>query len=398
MQNERPESKQQEEQDKSWYVLYHLSPSFAEVMLRKDCNGEFATEEEPALPPYRYYLPFKYLPTNHQAALQDEKEKKEEDPFADHPYDPYHDANALRQDMRAFVFIQAPLERIMAIVRARWNRDSRLHLFLYRDTDGSLVRLPNAEVQMFIRTLEERHLHFFFDQPLKDFTVGDKVIIQREPWQGRVAEIKKVRVHKNGILLTVSMNILGRIKSITFTNVTVGDVRFVNEEQGRFLSGNPVDNYEQEILDLLNHRFIQKASEELQRKDQLRLKRLAAFSHIYAEEPIDEVRLRVLQLLCAYLRSDTKKVETDVPLLLGELASHMPAVKSDTKKRSSKFIPDNLADVYRMIALFIITRNPLYRDAVKGYRKQYPDIPVTIRRFISILKVVKAKNPDKCQE
>ncbi len=395
MLNPESESEQQQNEDKNWCVLYHLNPNIAEVMLRKDSNGEFATDEEPALPPYRFYIPFQYMPIERQRVGESRGEEDQQDSYDDRHYDPYKDDRALRNDLHTFVFIQAPLERVMSIVRSRWNREARLHFFLYRDTDGREVRIPDAEMQMLIHTLQDRHLKFYLDQPVSEFSVGDQVILQREPWVGQVAELRNVRVRKSGIQFTVSMNILGRTKSITFPNVSLGDVRFVDEEQGRFLSGNPVTNYEEEMLDLLSHRFTQKNSEDLQKNDQRRLQRLASYTHIYVEDQDDDVRFKTMQLLCAYLRSDKKTVETIFSLFVKHFTAYeVSGTPSASEQHSSAgIIPATIPDVYRMIGLFVVTRNPQYRDAVKDYRRQFPDSPDTIRRFISILKSVKTKKP-----
>ncbi len=354
--------------DKGWYVLYHLNPNIVEVMLRKDCNGEFQ-EEGTKLPPYQYYIPFKYMPII--------KEAKHDETVDDKKYDPSKDQNALRNDLHSFVFIQASHKRVEAIVRSDWNRQARLHLYWYRDTDGREVRLPDAEMQMLIKTIQDRHLKFYLDQPLDEFNVGDKVILQQEPWKGKTAEVRDIRLKKGRILLAVSINILGRTKSITFRDISVGDVRFVDEERGRMLTGNPVTNYEEEIIDLLSHRFTQNASESLKKSDDERLKRLASYVRIYIEEPAEKVRFQALQLLCCYLRSDKKHVEEKTAELQQQLGD-----------RTTVEGPE---DAYRMLALFVVTRAPWLRDAVKEYRKEHAEAPDVFRRYLSILKNLKTR-------
>ena len=355
-----------------WYVMINMSPTWIETMLQMDCRGELNPDE--ALAPYRFYLPYLHMP---RITVDRQKDKVDDDRY----YSAAGDENALRGDLRNFVFIQASEERISVLLKSDWNTRSRFHLHYYRDTTGGKVSIPDAEMHCFIKTLQDHHLKFFLDQPVDTFSVGDKVILQMEPWVGKTAEIKEIRVKKDRTSITVSMNIFNRTKSINFPDIAPGDVLFVDEEKARLLSGNPITNYEEEILDLLSHRFCQKASDDVAENDRQRLKRLASYSHIYAEEAYDQTRFAALRLICAYLQQSSSKREAylqEVTNLLG-----------------GKDTPETDADAYLMTALFITTRMAHWRTAVKDYRHSHPDCPPVFRRFHSIIKELKAKKPKK---
>ena len=362
-----------------WYVMCHMSPSWIENMLEKDSSGQLRREGETPLPPYRYYIPYQHMPHVITNAKANQKA------YDDRHYDPVKDEESLRGDLHRFVFIQAPVERVEAIVKSDWNTGSRLRLYYYRDTDRSEVTIPDADMHRLIQTLQERHLKFYLDQPIDDFSVGDKVILQMEPWTGKQAEIKKITIKHDQVKVTVGLNILGRMKSITFPDIAVGDVKFVDRERGRLLTGNPITNYEEEILDLLSHRFCQKFSEEVAELDKQRLKRLAAYANIYVEDDDEQARFTALKLICAYLRGDKgrKELYTDkVMELLGgkveELFTLHPSLYT-------------FRVAYLMMALFITTRDPRYRDAVKAYRHTHPDSPDILRRYHAIVKGLKSK-------
>ena len=167
-----------------WYVMCHLNPQHIETMLQKDSAGLFCKPDETPLPPYRFYVPYQYIPALPVGKAQD-------DVVDDRHYRPQDDPNALRNDLHDFVFIQASEERITALLKSDWNMHSRFHMYHYRDTTGNKVTIPDAEMHCFIKTLQDHHLKFFLDQPVDTFTVGDKVILQMEPWVGKTAEIKE---------------------------------------------------------------------------------------------------------------------------------------------------------------------------------------------------------------
>jgi hypothetical protein len=42
-----------------------------------------------------------------------------------------------------------------------------------------------------------------------------------------------------------------------------------------------------------------------------------------------------------------------------------------------------------MVAMFVVTRKPKFRDAAKAYRKAHPDCPDIIRRFLSKVRDIR---------
>ena len=353
-----------------WYILCHLNPTWIESMLQKDSEGLFLTPDATPLPPYRFYIPYHYMP------LLTRNNHDEDSDYRD--YDPIKDANGLRSDLHNFVFIQAPEDRVEQIVKSDWNRKTRLQLYYYRDPNGEKVTIPNAEMQDLIKVLQDHHLTFFFDQPIAEFSVGDTVTLQMNAWKGKRAVIKAIHVKNGQTNITVSINLFNRTKSINFKNINVGDVQFEDESRGKLLSGNPITNYEEEIIDILSHRYTQKYAEEVAENDRLRLKRLSTYSHIFVEDADDAARFVALKLICAYLREEKHKVERYTQEVHDLL--------------DGKTTPDTDSDAYLMIALFITTRHPHFRDAVKAYRNTHPNSPDILRRYHTIVKTLKTKN------
>jgi hypothetical protein len=86
-----------------------------------------------------------------------------------------------------------------------------------------------------------------------------------------------------------------------------------------------------------------------------------------------------MKLICAYLRENRGKVELctkEVQTLLRDPV-------------------ESMTDAYLTMALFITTRDPNYRDAVKDWRQSHPDTPSTFRRLYAIVKEIKAKKRKK---
>ncbi len=354
--------------------MRHLHPAWIERMLQKDSSGQLRKRGEPLLPPYRFYMPFQSLPR--VIASSQPKGKA----AVERKYNPLKDDVSLRSDWHSFVFIQASEKRVEDIVKSEWNTESRTPMTHYRGADRKPITIADDEMHRLIQTLQDRRLKFFLDQPLDDFSVGDKIVLQMGPWRGKVAEVRKITFKQDRVKLTVSLNILGRLKSITFPEVEVNEVKFVDKERGRLLSGNPITNYEEEIIDLLSHRYTQKPSEEIAEQDKQRLLRLATYTNIYIEDADEQARFTALKLICACLREDRGRRER----YMKEVLKLLNPTPSPQNTQLSTFM-----EAYLQMALFISTRDPHYRDAVKDYRHANPDCPDILRRYHSIVKELK---------
>ena len=89
------------------------------------------------------------------------------------------------------------------------------------------------------------------------------------------------------------------------------------------------------------------------------------------------MRFSALRLICAYLLQNPRKrkhYELEVTELLGD-----------------KLQAETDADAYLMIALFVVTRQVRWRQAVKDYRNTHPECLPVFKRYHAILKDVRAK-------
>ena len=50
-----------------WYVMCHLNPRQIEVLLRKECEGLFGKDGGERPSPFRFYIPFLYMPVAEDA-------------------------------------------------------------------------------------------------------------------------------------------------------------------------------------------------------------------------------------------------------------------------------------------------------------------------------------------
>ena len=342
-----------------WYVMCHLSPKQIDVLLRKESGGEFGKAGEKTTP-FKFYIPFLYMPV------------------AESPHSSEYTED-LRSDFHRFVFIQAPGSRVDEIVSSDWNTKARLHLYYYRDHEGKNITVSDSEIRRLMSTFKDQTLRFFIGQPIDEFAAGDRVIMNIASWAGQKGVIKDIRLKKGKLTMTISMNIFNQAKSINFTDLRTGDITFEDPSKERLFHDNPIDRLEEEVIDLLSHKYGNTVSEEVIQADAIRLRRLSTFDRLYMEtDDADYARLLSLRLICAVLRQSRKRGE------------HLQ--KEAENRLSDRLLPTTSDEAYLMTALFIATKRASYRDAVKSYRRTHPDCPDILRRYHSIVKKMKAKS------
>ena len=355
-----------------WYVLCHLNPKMIEALLKKESEGWF---DEYILPPspFRFYIPYLYMPAAEQPMPCDATE--EEDKSTDGDMAASRD---LRNDFHNFVFIQASAIRVASIVNSKWNKEARLHLYYYRDHERKNITVEDYEVRRLMDTFKDKSLKFFVGQPIDEFAAGDRVILNTGAWAGQKGIVKDVRLKKGQLHMTISVNIFNRMKSINFTDLKVGDITFEDAEKAQLLNINPVSRFEEEIIDILSHSIGKAKSKEVEQSDRERLKHLSAFDRVFIENSdADFARVLSLRLICAVLRK-SKKSET----LQKQIIRHL----------NGKEIPTTDDEAYLMTAIFIATKNARYRNAVKDYRNTHPEASDILRRYFSIVKKMRARS------
>lgn len=331
-----------------WYVMVHQNPRWIETMLLKDSRGELVKEGAPVLPPYEFFVPYQFL-----------RPSTDED---------------LREDLRSFVFMQVSEKRIHDIITSEWNAGARSHLHHYRDTNGHVVTISDSEMQQLRTTLQSRQLKVFFGQPIGDMAVGDTVILQFSPWKGKIGKVEKIAYKKNRLVMTVGVNIMNRTKSVKFEDLHDGDVLFADEERGRLLSGNLIENFENEMVSILGHKFREKNPDKVI-KDRSRLIRLLSYASLQLTDADDHKRFTALMLLCSYLLFE-KEARDHYKAQLAEWLDGVREARTAT-------------EAYLMVAMYVVTRKPKFRDAAKAYRKTHPDCPDVIRRFLSKVRDIR---------
>lgn len=352
--------------------MRHLSPQLIETMLHRESRGDL----QPGAEPFDYFVPYLYM----------RPDSKDE----------------VRELFHSFVFISASPERLRSIVESEWNVRARLHLRYYRDHSGNPIAISDEEYRQLRATIQNRQLKVFFGkpvEPLGEMAVGDRVTLLIDDWRGRQGKIERIRLKKGRVSMTVAVNILGRTKSVNFEDLHDGDVIFSDHDTEQLLTGSLISNIEGPIATILDHYF-RKDNAPLMRRDFPLLNRYFSYANIQIDDQDDLRRFTSLMLMCAVMLRESALIERYQSLLTewlsspsGSSSAVLAPSSSAPESSSTVLAPSSDTDAYIMLALFVATRNPHYRDAVKSYRKTHPTCSPIIGTFINKIRDVPTHRP-----
>ena len=324
--------------DSRWYVMVHHKPRFIETMLHRESRGELLDKDEKqaagTLEPFEFFVPFLFM----RPDTEDE----------------------VRSIFHHFVFVRASEERLRSILNAPWNSTSQVRLRHYRDRSGKQIMISDEEYQQLRATFMNRQLKLFFGMPVEnigEMAVGDRVTLLIDDWRGKQGKIERIRLKKGRASMTVAVNILGQTKSVCFEDIHDGDVVFADHDTEQLLTGNLIANMEPQIATVLGHYAVKNHAEKM-RHNAPRLNRFLSYATIQVDDADEHSRFTALMLLCA-----TMLDEQDL------------CTRYQTQLQDSLTDEDTYTQAYIRLSLFVATRNPRYRDAVKAYRKAHPDCP-----------------------
>jgi len=382
-----------EEDEKRWCVLRHSdSDLIGEIFSgkRKVYNGPDGDVHP--LPPFEYFIPFADMKQKPSDRSSDEDDYNKS-------YDAILDERALRNDLHHFIFICATKEQVLAILDAPWVKVLKNRLYAYHDEKGVPFEIRNSEMERFRTIIKRFDFQILSGEPSGEVREGDEVTLINGPMAGSEGRVKEIRERDGQILLTIELSMFKNKMHIAVPGISTADVRLKGEKARQLLQDPVIAQFEDELIELLCHLHGKKGSHQLNKEDQKQLRFLYQYSDIVFEDnPVNRAKFSALMLICAYLMGN--KEETDrrlheVEQLRDELGdnSQFSILNSQLKNDSSLFtLHSSLTtelDCYLLTAQFIVTHNPQLRQQIKAWRKNHPDCPLIIRRFLSIAKQIR---------
>ena len=404
------------EENSLWHILIHPNPVLmGKVFKTKQSELYNSSDDEQLLPPCDYYIPFNEINWRPSRTEQSAEE------MDDKVYDPMMDGNALRSDFHGFLFVYGTDKSILQLVNSKFNRSLKTPIRLYRDTDGQAVRISSEEMHRFKSAVMRQDFQICQGYPLQEINQGDRVLVVDGPMKGSVGDVLEIRYDQQGMKLKIAFLMFNDKLRIAIPGFRINDVRLQDPDTKLLLQDPLIANFEEELIELLHHRYGAKGSATLSADDEKRLRFLYRYSDIvFEDDEVSMAKFKALMLICVYLLKDKDAIERythEVEHLLqaendpssmvngkwsmvnGSMVNgqcsfrdyHRALVQEHPRMVNGKWSMVNgqlSSDLscYLTTALYIATHDPVLRKAAKTYRQTHPDCPKPICRLLSIAK------------
>ena len=397
-----------------WHILIHPNPILmGKVFQTKQSELYDSSDDELQLPPCDYYIPFNEINWRPSRTEQSAEE------MDDKVYDPMMDGNALRSDFHSFLFVYGTDRTILQLVGSKFNRSLKIPIRLYRDTDGQAVRISPEEMNRFKSAVMRQDFQICQGFPLQEINQGDRVVVVDGPMKGSVGDVLEIRYDQQGMKLKVAFLMFNDKLRIAIPGFRINDVRLQDPDTKLLLQDPLIANFEEELIELLHHRYGAKGSATLSAEDEKRLRFLYRYSDIvFEDDEVSMAKFRALMLICVYLLKDKEAIERSTQevkhLLQAEndpssmVNGQCSTVNDSMVNGQCSTVNDSMVNgkwsmvngkwsmvngqlstdlsCYLATALYIATHDPVLRKAAKTYRQTHPDCPKPICRFLSIAK------------
>ena len=380
-----------------WYLLTTSNPKVAEEQLLRlnetrieDKQDDFGSElhqepwetfipylflkrREPGERPYLQYGKASVNPRNGLSAAEESNEK--------------------RASLYRYIFIRAKLTDIVHELAQEWNKS--LHrMFLVRNKAGNYYPISDGEMNRFMEACADERLMFELWPSLDEEEDNQEVTLLSTPFQGQKVKILERKKTPKGIRYTVQVQLFDQLFSIRLSNLKDEDVQYDRETERRRNSRESllVSRHMKQIVDIFRRRVFEDRSasqsedqklevgETLQHENQ-QLDDIYDFSiKRFTSLPLQR-RYLAAMLICAQLRKDPigkRKLEKEVRAQLAEI----------DQQSESRAATDVRAFLH--IALYIATRDGLYRDLAKTYVATHAPKSEDLRSLVSLASHIRA--------
>ena len=351
-----------------WYVMTHLEPKMIEQRLQEENTTRVAEGKAP----FEFFIPYQFLKRRvANAAVADD----------DTPYPRSKTIveanNEIRSTLREFVFIRANEEELKAFVSGDWNKYVRCRLQHYKDRNGINVTTHDAMMRKFIDTCILFRDRFEILPYAESVEQNDEVVLNTTPFRGEKARVLEVRHTRDGVSLTLGINLFSGTMLLRLPNVGRHDILPLEGSTTDIADTHIVDNTQNRLLGILSRRVHRKGTEESDRQDAATLDQLYHYRHHVIENDAARRHFLALMLITAHLRHDADGQKA----LVAEAEQELATINARGDSRASTDVR-----TFLWVALYIATGNPGYRNAAKTYVQQCDPKSEKLRSFVRLIR------------
>lgn len=288
--------------------------------------------------------------------------------------------DAVSDDFSNILFLKATKADIDSLVNDPLNAASSKPLRYYYDTEGQHATVSDQMMQHFLQACMDYGGRMKIIPPISSIELKDKVKIISGSFIGYEASVSGIKFSHGAIQLDLDIQLVSGVMTIRMCDVKKNQIQILNRESGDAIRTDFIEYTQNHLLQILEHRVKRVDDEAVNRRDADMLTRLYRYRYYEIKNEAARNHFLALMLICAHLcryTADEMRLREKVQGSLSEI----------NQRSESKAATDTRA--YLWIALYISTHDPVYRDAVKKYVRDYQPKSPRLRSFVSLIRIGK---------
>ena len=277
--------------------------------------------------------------------------------------------------LRRFLFVKGTKGQ-MDLLKERnpWTL-SKLRYYLNHARQPITIR--DQEMQAFRAMCADSRIDCEIWSTVDDLELNEKVKLKTTPfkdWEARIIERKRT---KNGIRFTVGLDVVGGTMLLRIKDLKEEDIERTTSPDRKKQEYKFVEWVKTHIKTVIDHHTDASYTDVQKEEDRKILNKVWEYRFSTVSSPTGRRHFRAMMLICARLLKDkegSKKMQALVEKELNEIAQDPP----------SKRATDSWACL--QVAMYIATKNPVYRDAAKEYERKYQPKSTFLHSLIQVVR------------
>lgn len=277
--------------------------------------------------------------------------------------------------LRKFLFVKLPKGQ-MDMLKER-NKWSLAKLWYYLNHAKHPITIRDKEMQAFMAMCADSRIDCEVWSTVDDLELNEKVILKTTAFKGWEARIIERKRTKNGTSFTVGLDVVGGTMLLRIKDLKEEDIERTTSPDRKKQEYKFVEWVKTHIKTVIDHHTDASYSEAQKEEDRKTLNKVWEYRFSTVSSPTGRRHFRAMMLICAQLLKDKegcKKMQALVEKELNEIALDPP----------SKRATDSWACL--QVAMYIATKNPVYRDAAKEYEKKYQPKSAFLHSLIQVVR------------
>lgn len=292
-------------------------------------------------------------------------------------------SNAIRNTLRNFVFLQIRPSGLAVLAEESWNGEAK-RIFHYRDYSGEEVTVTKKMMSCFMEACMEfgskLEICTVQDKQKNEITQGITVTVREGAFAGLEAEVVSLQYKTEGLRFTIAVKLFSN-GSYAYVHDRKPEDVIIPDKESYVFNTNFIDRIEDSLLTILKRRVKRKESpEEMEDNNQL-IRSYYQLHNARIEKKDLAVRYDAIMSICAsMLKSSSAK---------SKYAKLMKRRMKEVRQQPTDYVNSSRCLAYLLSALFLCTKDPVYRDELKTILQAPPLATDILQRHLVILRWLK---------